>query len=109
MRVVPYADPQSFRGAAEGWLRKDEARHNLILGLLGTLIDQPDVYQRFHLWLVEEDGRAVGAALMTPPHNVVLSAPAVPGAIACLVSALVADDVPVPGAVGAVPEVDEVG
>jgi len=107
MKVVRYSDPVSFRAAAGAYLRRDEARHNLLLGLLRTLIDQPGVYDRYHLWLVEENERPLGAALMTPPRSVVLAAPAAAGAIERLASELGAEEVDVPGVVGGLPEADD--
>jgi uncharacterized protein len=92
---------------ATEWLRRagplllaDEARHNLILGLAGTLRDQPARYPEYELWLVEEDGVAAAAALRTPPNRLVLARPAAPGAVEALAAAL--EDVP--GVVAAVPE-----
>ena len=107
MKIVRYSDPVSFRAAIGAYLRRDEARHNLILGLLRTLIDQPGVYDRYRLWLVEADDRPVGAALMTPPRSVVLATPAAPGAIELLAGELGAEDVDLPGVVGGLPEADD--
>jgi len=50
----------------------DEARHNLILGIAGTLRDNPTLYDEHHFWLVADGGAVVGAALRTPPYNLVL-------------------------------------
>jgi len=83
----------------------DEARHNLILGLAGVLRDRPEVYPEFGLWVVEEAGAPVAAALITPPHNLVL-ADASPGAVAPLAAAVRASGLPVPGVVGNRPTVD---
>jgi len=104
MHVVRYRDPLAFRSVVGEYLHRDEPRHNLLAGLLATLIDQPDVYPHFHLWAVEAEGQVVGAALRTEPHNVVLSAPAVAGAVETLVDALVTENAQVPGVVGGLPE-----
>jgi uncharacterized protein len=101
------ADPSAFLVAADPVLLGDEARHNLMLGIAGTLRDQPGVYPEFHLLLVEDEGRVVGAALQTPPYNLVLARPSSPGAIAALADALHAQGPDVPGVTGAVPEVDD--
>ena len=50
----------------------DEARHNLILGIAGTLRDEPALYPEHELWLVEDGNAVVAAALRTPPYNLVL-------------------------------------
>lgn len=83
----------------------DEARHNLILGIAGVLRDRPEVYPEFGLWVVEDAGAPVAAALITPPHNLVL-ADAFPGAVVPLAAAVRASGVPVPGVVGNRPTVD---
>ena len=74
--VRRHTDPAEFLAAAEPLLLADEARHNLILGLAGTLRDQPGYYPSFNLWLAERDGAPVAAALRTPPFNLVLAEPA---------------------------------
>jgi hypothetical protein len=82
-----------------------EARHNLILGLAGTLADDPEVYPTHHLWVVLDGDRPVAAALMTPPYNLVLAEPAGDEALATLLGAVRADKVTVPGIVGNLPHV----
>jgi uncharacterized protein len=96
-----------FASAVRPLLIRDEARHNLMFGLCSTLIETPEVYPEFGLWVVEEEARPVGAALMTPPHNLVVARPAVEGATVELTQALQAEGADLPGVTGAVPEVDE--
>jgi hypothetical protein len=104
--VKRLADPAEFLTAAGPLLLADEARHNLLLGIAGTLRDHPSVYPEFQLWIVEEGDRVVGAALRTPPYNVALARPAREGGIAELADALHSAGVELPGVTGAVPEVD---
>jgi tetratricopeptide (TPR) repeat protein len=54
-------------------LEAREAEHCLILGLCSTILAHPEIF--VDPWFaVAEDGDAiVGAALQTPPHNIVLS------------------------------------
>lgn len=106
MRVVRHQDPAAFRAAVGYHLLRDEPRHNLMLGLIATLIEKPDVYPRFHLWTVADEGRVVCAALRTEPHNVALSGPEADGAVEALVDALVEEGADVPGVIGALPEAD---
>jgi predicted GNAT family acetyltransferase len=96
-------DPAAFLAAAGPVLLADEARHNLLLGIAGTLRDHPGRCPEFRLWLVEDGGEVVGAALRTPPHNLVLARPARGGAVDALAAA-VEDDLP--GVVGALPEAE---
>jgi uncharacterized protein len=96
-------DPGAFRDAAGPLLLADEARHNLALGILSTARAQPTVYPEFHGWVARDGDLVVGAALRTPPHNLVLAQPADGEAIGALAAAI---DGELPGVVGAVPEVE---
>jgi predicted GNAT family acetyltransferase len=102
MDAVQLSDPTQFLARA-GPLLVDEARHNLILGLAGTLRDQPGRYPEFELWLVEEAGTVVGAALRTLPFRLVLAQPATIAALPALADVLEE----LPGVVGGVPEARE--
>ena len=97
-------DPRSFRARVEPLLAADEARHNLMLGILGTLIDRPGVYEGARMWTVEQGGRPVVAAMQTPPWNLMVSRPAKDGAIEALVDRLADDGLDLPGVTGAHPE-----
>lgn len=97
-------DAAAFLAEADELLLADEARHNLILGIAGTIRDSPDVYPLRSFWLVRHAGRVVGAALRTPPYNLILARPASPEALAALAGS-VSDELP--GVVGAVPESEE--
>ena len=85
-------------------LLQDEARHNLMLGLCTALVEHPDVYREFHLWLVEHGPSVVGAAIMTPLFNVVIARPAAEGVLPALARAIAEDGIPVPGVTAALPE-----
>jgi uncharacterized protein len=102
VRVVKVVDAADFLERAATVLA-DEARHNLILGLAGTLRDSPTVYPEQELWLVEDGQAVVGAALRTPPYNLVLGG----GSEAALAALAGETGGGIPGAVGAVPEIDD--
>jgi uncharacterized protein len=104
MEVRAVDDPAAFLDEAGPLLLEDEARHNLMLGLASTLRDHPDRYPDFGLWLVEQDGEPVGAALRTTPHNLVLARARGDTAVDALAQA-VRDALP--GVVGALPEVEQ--
>jgi uncharacterized protein len=104
MDVDRIDDPAAFLDAAGPLLLEDEARHNLILGLAGTLRDHPEVYPDFGLWLVRDGDETVGAALRTPPFNLVLPRPRDDAALEALADAIEDE---LPGVVGSVPEVDQ--
>jgi predicted GNAT family acetyltransferase len=96
-------DPREFLAAAGPLLLADEARHNLILGLAATLVEHPGHYPEFRLWVVEDGGEVVGAALRTPPHRLAVARPTAGGALDALAAAIEDD---LPGVTGSVPEVD---
>jgi predicted GNAT family acetyltransferase len=105
MHVRRVSEPAEFLRLAGPLLTRDEARHNLLLGLAATLHEEPAVFTEHHLWIAEDDeGGVVGAALETPPHNLVLACPTTrtaAGALACSIHR------ELPGIVGAEPEVYE--
>ncbi len=85
-------------------LLADEARHNLALGILATARAHSTLYPEARGWVAVSGGDVVGAAVRTPPHNVVLARPTDERALIALAQAIEDDDVP--GVVGAVPEID---
>jgi len=93
----------AFLEQASGFLLEAEARHNLAFGIVSFALDHPDVYGEVRGWVVREAGDVVGAALRTPPYNLVLARPAMPGALEALAGSIPEE---LPGVVGAVPEVD---
>jgi uncharacterized protein len=107
MDVVRHDDPKAFAARTQPFLMADEARHNLLLGITTTLIERPDFYQEFHLWVVEEQRETVAAAICTPPFNLAVSRSGTDGAMAALAEGLRHDGVTFPGVSGAVPEVED--
>jgi len=103
MEALRLADAAAFLAEAEPFLLADEARHNLILGIAGNACD--GAYEDIRLWLVRDGSEVVGAALQTPPYNLVLARPQSPEALAVLVHA-VQNEV-LPGVVGSEPEATE--
>jgi len=101
VEVVKLADPATFLAEAGPLLLADEARHNLILGIAGTIRDSPDHYPARSLWLVREAGEVVAAALRTSPYNLILAGPRSEEALAALAGGIAED---LPGVVGAEPE-----
>ena len=103
MEVVRLDDAATFLAEAEPLLLADEARHNLILGIAGTLRDHPSRFPEYALWLAEEGSATVGAALRTPPYKLVLARPREDSALEALAAAI---DDELPGVVAALPEVE---
>jgi predicted GNAT family acetyltransferase len=101
VEVARFDDAAAFLAEAEPLLLADEARHNLILGIAGTIRDSPEHYPSRSLWLVRDEGEVVAAALRTPPYNLILAAPRSDDALAVLARGIAAE---LPGVVGAEPE-----
>jgi GNAT superfamily N-acetyltransferase len=104
-RLEEHADASAFLVAAAPVLEADEARHNLMFGICSTLADAPDVYREAHLWTIVSDD-VVGAALMTPPFNLVVARPVDDDALPFAARTLHDRAVELPGVTGAVPEAD---
>ncbi len=103
MQVHRYDDPEAFRRDGGPVLLADLARNNLPLAILQVLLDHPEVYPAFHLWVAARDGRPLGVAMQTEPYNVLLAEPLEDGAVDALAEAAVADAGPLPGITANVP------
>ena len=103
MNVRRLADPNAYLKAVSTLLTADEARHNLMLGILATLRDHPSFYPQYRLWLAEDAAAIQGAAVRTPPQNLVLARPRDDGALEALAHGI---DDELPGVIGALPEAD---
>jgi predicted GNAT family acetyltransferase len=70
-------DPQAFRAAVWPFLLEREAENNLMLGVAGRVAaggsSSADPADRPLMLTVEEHGQVIGAALQTPPFNIILS------------------------------------
>jgi predicted GNAT family acetyltransferase len=102
VEVERLADASAFFAEAEPFLLTDEARHNLLLGIAGTIRDSPDHYKARDFWLVRDGSTVVAAGLRTPPYNLVVAHPKSPQALAALAETLAGEELP--GVVGAEPE-----
>jgi uncharacterized protein len=102
VEVALLDDATAFLAEAGPLLLADEARHNLILGIAGTVRD--GFYEQHRLWLVRDGGKPVAAALQTPPFNLILARPESDDALTALADAVADEELP--GVVGSVPEVE---
>jgi predicted GNAT family acetyltransferase len=74
LELIRYDDAGDFLEVAGDYLVAREAEHNLILGISGRLRSAPLLFgSPPYFAAVLKDGKVVGAALRTPPHNLVLS------------------------------------
>jgi len=106
MQLQKHADAAEFLSVAGSVLDVDEARHNLIYGICSTLVDAPGSYPGAYLWTIQDD-EVIGAAVMTPPFNLVVARPSTRDALPFAARALHEQGVGVPGVTGALPEAEE--
>jgi predicted GNAT family acetyltransferase len=101
--VERYPTARAFLEAAGGFLAKREAENNLLFGISATLIADPGYSSAApYLAAVSGAGRVIGAALMTPPWNLVLSCMDDPAAPPALAADLDRRGLAVPGTTGPV-------
>lgn len=101
MEVTRHDTAEGFLEQAGDFLVAREAEHNLILGLSSRLRREPRLYGEDPYLAVVEDGEGiVGAALRTPPHNLVLSELDDVRAIEPLLAAVREEFPSLPGVVG---------
>ena len=74
LTVQSYSSAEPFLARMEPLLLAHEAKYGLMLGIALTIIRQPDFYgDKPPLLLLAEDGDGIAAAaLMTPPHGLVV-------------------------------------
>ena len=104
MRFEQIAKPVEFQQRSSDLL-SDEARHNLIRGVLNTLVTDPTVYESYRMVLVTDDSEVMAAALMTHPYNLIVADTKDERALDTLVAGVADADYTVPGVVGNEPTV----
>lgn len=106
MIVVRHKGAREFLDRAGAWLERAEVENNLILGIAQLFKADPGNLKNDPYFLIVEDDKGVaGAALMTPPHRLIITR--MPqAAIVTLVGYLLSDQVPVPGVNGPNTEVN---
>lgn len=102
MHFQRFQSVRSFADFAIPTLEMNEAENNLPIGILNRALDQEEEPIDWLMACVF-DGENVPAliAMMTPPHNLILSASSVcpDPAVECLIAALKAEDVSIPGTI----------
>jgi predicted GNAT family acetyltransferase len=100
LRVDRYARLGDFLAAAGAYLQAREAEHNLMLGIAGSLGNEPGTNDEARPLLATVMGgeRVVAAAVRTPPRNPILSEVDEPAAVEVLADALAGEELP--GVVG---------
>ena len=102
MKFSRYETAADFLESVGEWLITRETINNLILGISERLVADPNAYQNpFFASVKDEAGRVVLAAIMTPPHNLILAGDETLGqGYATLISDLQDNQIDVPGVIG---------
>jgi len=106
MQLCRFDQIQAFYQRVEAYLLQHEAEHNLMLGILHTLLQYPDRYpDPPYLAIVESNGKILAVAIRTPPYKLVLSKAVDLNALKLIAQDLQNDREPLPGVSGLVAEV----
>jgi uncharacterized protein len=105
MEILRPDGASGFLELAGSFVRRDEGRNQLVLGISANAAVGRHGYSPFRAWVVL-DGEPVAAAVQTPPKNVVIADPASDHALIALVGAVLEDGRDAPGVTGNVPAVD---
>ena len=100
MNVVRHKTAAEFLAQASHWLEQAEAENNLILGIAAffkSYAGQPKIEPNY--LTVQDNGKIVGAALMTPPRRILITRMPDP-AVTLLADHLLAEQASVPGVLG---------
>jgi len=95
-------DPKSFCHLALPFLMKTEVENNLLIGLSTRLATEtlPASPREAVFWTVRDGAEMHGAAMCTPPNDLILSHPFPSSALAALSEFLIEAHVSVPGVLG---------
>jgi len=96
MRVERPTDVRTFLARAGAYLETREAEHNLIFAVCSGLTTNPEVFVERPLFAIaiDDGGEVAGAAIQTPPRQLILSEPAAPDVAASLADALAPIELP---------------
>lgn len=99
MFVRFHDDPSAFARVAQPFLLRDEAENNLMLGLIGQIVD--GAFNDFWLASIEDENGVVGCAIQVPPQWILLTRTPATG-LSVLASELVARNPKAAGVIGPV-------
>lgn len=105
MHLKTFDNIQEFWHDAQAYLLHYEAEHNLLLGILHTLLHHPDRYpQPPYLAIAKTNDDILAVAIHTPPHKLLLSKAQNLEALTLITQDLQQESLP--GVTGLVPEVE---
>jgi hypothetical protein len=106
---TPIHNISSFFAITRKALYAHPSRNSLILGICEKLIKDPEAYEApFYAVIQDESAKLALAALMTPPHHLIVAGTDVKmDAIQTLVRGLLDHQIQIPGAIGPTPLIDQ--
>ncbi len=93
-------DPGAFYDMALPYLIKAEAENTLIIGIASRLASRGADSPESFFWIIRDGDQICGAAMWTPPHDLVLSHPFSSAALSTLSECLLQMRPPLPGVLG---------
>lgn len=74
MKLTRYAKASDFLKHARAPLEQEEAANGLLVGIAARVVENPDYYGNYPVYLatIDEGGELAAAAVRTPPHNVIV-------------------------------------
>ncbi len=101
MELIRFESGSEFYRRAGPFLLEREAEHNLILGITAAIAEGSEwVEPQPYLALVQDAGAPVAVAVMTPPHNLILSHTDEAAALEPIAADLLDSGTEVPGVTG---------
>lgn len=74
MKLTHFDNPSVFYDQVKDYLLQHEGEHNLLLGVIQSLINDPNRYEsQPYLVTVEKEQEIIGVAMRTPPYGLLLS------------------------------------
>lgn len=105
MQFALVDDAVEFRELTRGLLA-DEARHNLMRGILNTVVAEPDAYADRRFMVVDDEGETVACALMTMPYRLILADVTGDEPLRTLLEGAISSGLDIPGLIGNRPTID---
>lgn len=102
LSLSQYKDAEQFLAVTGTFLYSRESINNLILGICERLVRDPEAYENpFFVTIADENDELLLAAVMTPPHNIILAGgDDFRKALPDLLDVLIGENNSIPGVIG---------
>jgi uncharacterized protein len=110
MQLRQFDNISEFWHKVQAYLLRHAAENNLLLGILHTLLHNPERYpDPPYLVMVEKNGDIIAVAIRTPPRKLLLAKAADPTALKLIAQDFYQQPIALPGFMGLVPEAEVFG